>query len=36
MSEKFVQLAIPRFDGHYDLWSWRCKTFYEAKNYGRL
>ncbi|XP_027368845.1 uncharacterized protein LOC113874830 [Abrus precatorius] len=31
MSEKFVQLVIPRFDGHYDFWAMTMENFLRSK-----
>ena len=31
--ETFVQLAIPRFDGHYDHWSMLMENFLRSKEY---
>jgi len=35
-SEKFVRLAIPRFDGHYDFWSMTMETFLRSKELWQL
>lgn len=32
----FVQLAIPRFDGHYDHWSMLMENFLRSKEYWSL
>ncbi|KAM1050050.1 hypothetical protein TB2_031363 [Malus domestica] len=32
----FVQLAIPRFDGHYDHWSMLMENFLHSKEYWSL
>jgi len=34
--EKFVQLAIPRFDGHYDFWSMTMENFLRSKELWQL
>jgi len=31
MYEKFVQPAIPRFDGHYDFWAMTMEKFLRSK-----
>ena len=36
MSEKFVQPAIPRFDGHYDHWSLMMESFLRSKELWSL
>ncbi|XP_031279933.1 uncharacterized protein LOC116138363 [Pistacia vera] len=35
-SENFVQLAIPRFDGHYDHWSMLMENFLRSKEYWQI
>nr|KYP72898.1 Retrovirus-related Pol polyprotein from transposon TNT 1-94 [Cajanus cajan] len=35
-SEKFVQLAIPKFDGHYDFWSMTMENFLRSKELWSL
>ena len=35
-SETFVQLAIPRFDGHYDHWSMLMDNFLRSKEYWHI
>ena len=35
-SENFVQLAIPRFDGHYDHWSMLMENFLQSKEYWQV
>ena len=35
-SETFVQLAIPRFDGHYDHWSTLMENFLRSKEYWHI
>ncbi|KAJ1381882.1 gag-polypeptide of LTR copia-type [Sesbania bispinosa] len=35
-SEKFVQPAIPRFDGHYDFWSMTMENFLRSKELWQL
>ena len=35
-SEKFVQLSIPRFDGHYDFWSMTMEIFLRSKEMWNL
>ncbi|XP_027910314.1 uncharacterized protein LOC114169374 [Vigna unguiculata] len=35
-SDKFVQPAIPRFDGHYDFWSMTMKNFLRSKELWQL
>lgn len=34
--EKFVQPAIPRFDGHYDFWSMTMENFLHSKEMWQL
>lgn len=36
MSEKFVQPAIPRFDGHYDFWAMTMENFLLSKELWSL
>jgi len=36
ISEKFVQPAIPRFDGHYDFWSMIMENFLHSKELWQL
>ncbi|KAL6276254.1 hypothetical protein ACE6H2_019855 [Prunus campanulata] len=36
VTESFVQLAIPRFDGHYDHWSMLMENFLRSKEYWHL
>ena len=36
MSEKFVQPAIPKFDGHYDHWSMMMENFLRSKEMWSL
>lgn len=36
MSEKFVQPAIPKFDGHYDYWSMTMENFLRSKELWSL
>ncbi|KAJ8768141.1 hypothetical protein K2173_021081 [Erythroxylum novogranatense] len=35
-SDNFVQLAIPRFDGHYDHWSMLMENFLRSKEYWQV
>lgn len=35
-TESFAQLAIPRFDGHYDHWSMLMENFLRSKEYWNL
>ena len=35
-SENFVQLAIPRFDGHYDHWSILMENYLRSKEYWQV
>lgn len=35
-SDNFVQLAIPRFDSHYDYWSMLMKNFLRSKEYWQV
>lgn len=35
-SENFVQLTIPRFDGHYDHWSMLMENFLRPKEYQHV
>ena len=36
MTNNFVQLAIPRFDGHYDHWSMLMENFLRSKEYWQV
>ena len=36
MAEKFVQPAIPRFDGHYDFWAMTMENFLRSKELWSL
>ncbi|KAH7554147.1 hypothetical protein JRO89_XS12G0120200 [Xanthoceras sorbifolium] len=35
-TENFMQLAIPRFDGHYDHWSMLMENFLRSKEYWQV
>jgi len=35
-SDNFVQLAIPRFDGHYDHWSMLMENILRSKEYWNV
>lgn len=35
-SKNLVQLAIPRFDGHYDHWSMLMENFFLSKEYWQI
>ncbi|KAH7576009.1 hypothetical protein JRO89_XS02G0275300 [Xanthoceras sorbifolium] len=35
-TENFVQLAVPRFDGHYDHWSMLMENFLRSKEYWQV
>lgn len=36
IESSFVQLAIPRFDGHYDHWNMLMENFLRSKEYWSL
>ena len=35
-TEKYVQAAIPQFDGHYDHWAMRMENLLRSKEYWHL